>query len=167
MKYPLLLACLLIVTVGVAQDQKWKGKFEQLDQMLPTPNETRSGSGAPGPKYWQQQADYVINAELNDENQSITGSETITYFNNSPDVLKYLWLQLDQNINEKGNNTLKTVTSAVKDSVSTRDIAGDVGLYDFDGGFKIKSVKRVNSSGSVEMSLRSSRLNYRRMKFKH
>jgi Peptidase family M1 domain len=141
MKYPLLLSCLLIVTVSVAQDQKWKGKFEQLDQLLSTPNETRSGSGAPGPKYWQQQADYVINAELNDENQSITGSETITYFNNSPDVLKYLWLQLDQNINEKGNNTLKTVTSAVKDSVSTRDIAGDVGLYDFDGGFKIKSVK--------------------------
>ncbi len=74
---------------------KWKGKFEQLDQVLPTPNEYRTGSGAPGPKYWQQKADYVINVELNDDNQSITGSETITYTNNSPDVLKYLWLQLD------------------------------------------------------------------------
>jgi len=72
---------------------QWKGKFEQLDQMLPTPNEYRTGSGAPGPKYWQQKADYVINAELNDETQIITGSETITYFNNSPDALKYLWLQ--------------------------------------------------------------------------
>ncbi|MBA4144313.1 MAG: aminopeptidase, partial [Cytophaga sp.] len=87
------------------ESPKWQGKFEQLDQLLPTPNEYRSSSGAPGPKYWQQRADYVINAELNDENQSITGSETITYFNNSPDALKYLWLQLDQNINEKGNNT--------------------------------------------------------------
>ena len=151
MKYPILFACLLIVTASVAQDQKWKGKFEQLDQMLPTPNEYRSGSGAPGPKYWQQQADYVITAELNDENQSITGSETITYFNNSPDVLKYLWLQLDQNINEKGNNTFKTVTTAVKDSVSTRDIAGDVGLYDFDGGFKIKSVKDASGKNLVYM----------------
>src|SRR5436189_887599 len=82
---------------------KWQGKFEQLDQLLPTPNEYRTGSGAPGPRYWQQQADYVINAELHDDTQSITGAETVTYFNNSPDALKYLWLQLDQNINAKGN----------------------------------------------------------------
>src|SRR6185295_4152215 len=101
---------------------KWKGKFEQLDQLLPTPNEYRTGSGSPGPKYWQQRADYVINAELNDENQSITGSETITYFNNSPDVLKYLWLQVDQNIYEKGNLTSKTDTYAVKDSASTKEM---------------------------------------------
>src|SRR5258707_15862140 len=84
---------------------QWKGKFEQLDQMLPTPNEYRTGSGAPGPKYWQQQADYDIKVELNDDNQSITGSETITYLNNSPDVLKYLWLQLDQNLFAKDSNT--------------------------------------------------------------
>jgi hypothetical protein len=96
----LTLSCLavLFATGLQAQDApKWKGKFEQLDQLLPTPNEYRSGSGAPGPKYWQQKADYVINVELHDDNQSVTGSETITYTNNSPDVLKYLWLQLDQN----------------------------------------------------------------------
>ena len=120
---------------------KWQGKFEQLDQLLPTPNEYRTGSGAPGPKYWQQRADYVINAELHDDTQSITGSETVTYFNNSPDALKYLWLQLDQNINAKDNNTLKTETMSVRDSVSTKSMASDLGLYDFDGGFKIKSVK--------------------------
>src|SRR5215831_18754411 len=97
---------------------QWKGKFEQLDQMLPTPNEYRTGSGSPGPKYWQQRADYVINAELNDENQSITGAETITYFNNSPDVLKYLWLQVDQNIYAKDNNSQKTTTQTVRDSVA-------------------------------------------------
>jgi hypothetical protein len=124
-----------------AQTKAWQGKFEQLDQLLPTPNEYRSGSGAPGGKYWQQRADYTINAELNDENQSITGSETITYFNNSPDGLKYLWLQLDQNINAKGNNTLKTATNSVKDSVDTKAIAASLDLYDFDGGFKIKSIK--------------------------
>ncbi len=90
---------------------QWKGKFEQLDQILPTPNEYRTGSGSPGPKYWQQQADYDIAAELNDENQSISGIETIAYTNNSPDVLKYLWLQLDQNIFMKDSNTGKTSTN--------------------------------------------------------
>lgn len=119
----------------------WQGKFEQLDQLLPTPNEYRTGSGAPGPKYWQQRADYIISAELNDENQSITGTESITYYNNSPDVLTYLWLQLDQNINAKGNNTLKTETNTIRDSLDTRLMAQNLGLFDFDGGFKIKSVR--------------------------
>jgi len=120
---------------------QWKGKFEQLDQTLPTPNEYRTGSGAPGPKYWQQQADYDITAELNDENQSITGSETITYTNNSPDVLKYLWVQLDQNLYDKNSSTFKTATNSVKDSVATKLVAGQLNLWDFDGGYKIKSVK--------------------------
>ncbi|MEY4931603.1 MAG: hypothetical protein RI909_2327 [Bacteroidota bacterium] len=134
---------LMIVSVGVMAQEanKWQGKFEQLDQLLPTPNEYRSGSGAPGPRYWQQRADYVINAELNDNNQSISGSETITYFNNSPDVLKYLWLQLDQNINQKNSMTAMSDDNSIRDSVSTRTLAADLRLHDFDGGFKIKSVK--------------------------
>jgi hypothetical protein len=143
MKRIFLLFVLLASCTAWAQElakPKWQGKFEQLDQLLPTPNEYRSASGAPGPKYWQQRADYLINAELNDENQSITGSETITYFNNSPDALKYLWLQLDQNINAKGNNTLKTATNTVRDSITTKTIAVDLGLHDFDGGFKIKKI---------------------------
>jgi hypothetical protein len=120
---------------------KWQGKFEQLDQLLPTPNEYRTGSGSPGPKYWQQRADYVITAELNDDTQSLSGAETITYSNNSPDVLKYLWLQVDQNINSKDNNTAKTATNSVRDSVATKELASNLLLYDFDGGYKIKSVK--------------------------
>jgi len=120
---------------------KWQGKFEQLDQLLPTPNEYRSGSGAPGPKYWQQRADYVINAELNDDNQSITGSETITYYNNSPDALTYLWLQVDQNINAKDNKLRSAEVTAIKDSSNTRKMAQDLDLFDFDGGFKIKGVR--------------------------
>ena len=126
---------------SVAQQKEWQGKFEQLDQLLPTPNEYRSGSGAPGPKYWQQRADYLINAELNDSNQSISGSETITYYNNSPDVLKYLWLQLDQNINEANSMTNKTSQYSIRDSVNAQNIAGPLRLHDFEGGFKIKSVK--------------------------
>ncbi len=134
---------LAMLTLGAfAQEQsQWKGKFEQLDQMLPTPNEYRTGSGAPGPKYWQQKADYDIAVELNDDNQSISGTETITYTNNSPDILKYLWLQLDQNLFAKDSNSPKTATSSVKDSVSTKAIAGQLGLFDFDGGHKIKAVR--------------------------
>jgi hypothetical protein len=72
-------------------------KFEQLGTILPTPNEYRTASGAPGPKYWQQRADYDIKAILDEKNLMLHGAETVTYFNNSPDVLTYIWLQLDEN----------------------------------------------------------------------
>ena len=72
-------------------------KFEQLGTILPTPNEYRTASGAPGPKYWQQRADYDIKATLDEKNLMLHGTETVTYFNNSPDVLTYIWLQLDEN----------------------------------------------------------------------
>jgi hypothetical protein len=148
MKRVLLLALIGVASGAVAQQQQtksdapqWKGKFEQLDQMLPTPNEYRTGSGSPGPKYWQQQADYEIAAELNDENQSLSGAETITYTNNSPDVLKYLWMQLDQNIFDKENNTTKTSTGAVRDSAAAKQMLGPLNLWNYDGGYKVKSVK--------------------------
>lgn len=79
-------------------------KFEQMGGILPTPNEYRTASGAPGPKYWQQRCDYDIKCELDEKNLKLTGSETITYFNNSPDVLTYLWLQLDENQHSSVNN---------------------------------------------------------------
>src|SRR3954464_1374530 len=72
-------------------------KFEQLGTILPSPNEQRTASGAPGTKYWQQRVDYDIKCELDEVNNKLTGSETITYFNNSPDVLSYFWMQLDEN----------------------------------------------------------------------
>jgi hypothetical protein len=146
-----LLIFLVIISLGAwSQEQpkpeapKWQGKFEQLDQTLPTPNEYRSGSGSPGPKYWQQQADYDMAVELNDQNQSLSGSETITYTNNSPDVLKYLWVQLDQNILDKESNTAKTQSSTIKDSVAAKTMAGQFNLYDYEGGYKVKSVTDVN-----------------------
>src|SRR5690242_19550581 len=90
--------CFAVITAPVmAQQAKWSGKFEQLDQLLPTPNSYRSSSGAPGSAYWQQQADYEISASVNDETQVLTGSEKITYYNRAPETLTYLWLQLDQN----------------------------------------------------------------------
>ena len=86
-----LILCSLIVGNISAQDN-WGKKFEQLGEMLPTPNSYRTGSGSPGKNYWQQMADYKIAVTLDDINQKITGSETITYHNNSPDNLEYLWV---------------------------------------------------------------------------
>ena len=79
-------------------------KFEQLGTILPTPNEYRTASGAPGPKYWQQRCDYDIKCSLDETNLVLTGAETVSYYNNSPDVLTYLWLQLDENEHSSVNN---------------------------------------------------------------
>src|SRR5690606_1760225 len=130
------------VTAAMAQTPGWQGKFEQLGTLLPTPNEYRTGSGAPGPRYWQQQADYDISIELHDDRQSITGTETITYHNNSPDNLSYLWLQLDQNILSHHNSLHSTVTDKVEDSVAAKTFATRVS--DFKAGFDIKGVKEVS-----------------------
>ena len=89
-------------------------KFEQLGTILPTPNEYRTASGAPGPKYWQQRADYDIKATLDEPNLKIIGSETVTYFNNSPDPLTYLWFQLDENEHNSVNNAGYQDASSLK-----------------------------------------------------
>ncbi len=127
---------------ATAQTSGWQGKFEQLGTLLPTPNEYRTGSGAPGLRYWQQQADYDIRIELHDDRQSITGTETITYHNNSPDNLTYLWLQLDQNILSDHNTLKSTATDQVEDSAAVKTFATRVS--DFKAGFDIKSVQDVS-----------------------
>ncbi len=71
--------------------------FRQLEELLPTPNDYRTASGAPGSRYWQQQVDYLIDVSLDEQTRRITGSERITYHNNSPDTLEYLWVQIDNN----------------------------------------------------------------------
>ena len=87
--------------------------FRQMGTSFHTPNVYRNAAGAPGPMYWQQRADYQMKIALDDEKQQITGNEIITYYNNSPDVLDYLWVQLDQNVREKGNLGELTSTSSV------------------------------------------------------
>ncbi len=92
------------LSIVSGQDRSNHGrKFEQLDQMLRSPNEYRGADGAPGPKYWQQKADYKINCTLDTKEQRIDGSETITYYNNSPVDLPYLWVQLDENEHQSSN----------------------------------------------------------------
>jgi hypothetical protein len=105
-------AALLLAASAVAQPYATKplaaDKFRQLEELLPTPNEQRTASGAPGRAYWQQRADYVIDAELDDTTQSIAGRATITYHNRSPDALTYLWLQLDANLFAKDSDRRTT-----------------------------------------------------------
>ena len=97
---------LLVFGLTIAQDGEngsQKGhentnKFRQMYQEFSTPNLFRTGSGAPGSAYYQQQADYKMDITLNDDTKEISGEQTITYTNNAPEALDYLWLQLDQNI---------------------------------------------------------------------
>ena len=113
-------------------------KFAQLETLLPTPNSYRTASGAPGSDYWQQRADYDIKVTLDDAKQVITGRETITYTNLSPDALPYLWVQLDQNIFDQSSIASATQVGSMQDKVPFQALEGL--LSDFDGGFKIESV---------------------------
>ena len=144
-RHSLLLLGAMATSVSAQQDQRYgRDKFRQLDQELPTPNEQRTASGAPGHAYWQMKADYDIHVEVTEPLASegvlpkLTGTETITYHNQSPDKLEYLWLQLDQNIFEPGSDANTTRTGTIPDSVSTDQLAKWV--KPFDGGYRITSV---------------------------
>ena len=140
-----LLNLIFLFTIIDAAGQEWKGKFEQLGEMLPTPNTYRSSSGAPGPAYWQQRADYAIHVEVNDQNQVLTGSETITYYNQAPEPLLFLWLQLDQNLFAKGSMTSRTATTSIRDSVPAYLFASRNNITDYEGGYKVTSVKEAST----------------------
>ncbi len=94
-------------------------KFEQLGTILSTPNEQRTASGAPGVKYWQQRADYNIKCELDEKALKLTGSETITYYNNSPDPLDYIWMQLDENQHNNNDNANYQSSSVMPKAAGT------------------------------------------------
>ncbi|MDA9267189.1 M1 family metallopeptidase [Salibacteraceae bacterium] len=118
--------------------------FSQLGTTLPTPNSYRTASGAPGHEYYQQKADYEMDIVLDDNQQRIDGKETITYTNNSPDQLSYLWLQLDQNMRAKDSDTKKIRTMSLDEGASYDDIKG---LHnDFDGGFKLMKVTDIEGN---------------------
>lgn len=118
-------------------------KFRQLNEYLPTPNAYRTASGAPGHKYWQQKADYKIDVTLDELEKSISGSANITYYNNSPDTLNYIWLQLDQDkYNSKTSMELGSETvSKTTNSMSFKRFSQYNKAREFDGGFKIASLK--------------------------
>jgi hypothetical protein len=123
----------------LAQTPQQTNPFKQLYQELPTPNEYHAASGAPGHAYWQQQVDYDMKIRLDDENQRIYGEELITYHNNSPDELTYLWLQLDQNMRAEDSDTKLIATGQIDKGMSPNEMKRMHGS--FDGGFKLDYVK--------------------------
>ncbi len=133
---------LLLPVFAVAQTEPtkyWEDKFKQLGPELATPNEQRTASGAPGNAYWQQRADYVMNITVDDATQTLYGEETITYFNQSPDALNYLWLQLDQNAFAKDADSYAVEQMKMGESVSYNDLI-DLNPW-YDGGFKLDYVR--------------------------
>jgi hypothetical protein len=141
-----LLSCFFYGVVGQERSNHAR-KFEQLDQVLRSPNEYRGADGAPGPRYWQQKADYKIKCSLDAKEQRINGSEWITYHNNSPSDLSFLWLQLDENehspsaskhhmdpsgmfgvMDEGRLDRLEAVSSLDKYGVKIQKVASDKGL---------------------------------------
>ncbi len=115
-------------------------KFEQLGTMLPTPNTYRTADGSPGQDYWQQKADYKIQVSLNENDHTVQGSETITYYNNAPTPLAYLWLQLDQNLFDKDSDTQKTETLNPADSLNGGFMRW-VFISNCEGGYKVGNVR--------------------------
>jgi len=144
----LALSLLALATFALHAQNVNTSKFRQLGQELPTPNVYRTASGAPGHEYYQQRADYDMSITLDDETQRIYGEETITYTNNSPDELRYLWVQLDQNMRAQNSTTQQIKTGGIfNQRGATAQTAFNQlknnQFYDFDGGFKLAYVKTV------------------------
>jgi hypothetical protein len=130
----------------------FEDKFRQLDEVFPSPNLSRPATGEPGPTYWQQRADYKIQIKLNEDSRSVEGSETITYTNNSPLILKYIWLQLDQNIFEKESiNNLTRPWQGGESSVDFSTLRRQNFMDNFEGGFQELSIKINNKTADTNL----------------
>ncbi|HEV7282474.1 MAG TPA: M1 family metallopeptidase [Pirellulaceae bacterium] len=116
-------------------------KFAQLEPELPTPNEYRTASGAPGHAYWQQQANYEIDVTLDEAKRRLTGRETVTYFNRSPNPLGYLWMQLEQNIFDPNSDANLTETRSGEGRLSFDAFRSLLAKREFPGGYKIDRVR--------------------------
>ncbi|WKD86392.1 Aminopeptidase N [Polaribacter huanghezhanensis] len=152
-KIGLLVLSLVFVAVSSFAQQKEtqqghtnQNKFKQLKDVLATPTSQRTASGAPGKKYTQQKVDYAMNIYLDDDKETITGSETITYHNNSEDELPYLWLQLDQNMRAADSKTPDIQPNRIPKGISKDGYQKTFEDKPFDGGFKITSVTNVDGS---------------------
>ena len=144
----LLFTLSIIATVLIGQNtSNHANKFEQLGNELPAPNVYRGMDGAPGPEYWQQRADYDIECTLDTEEKRLNGKELITYYNNSPSTLRYLWLQLDENQHAADADNLKFDPSSIKPAMSENDLRN---LNPAEGmekhGHKIQSVTDENGN---------------------
>ncbi|GAB3502223.1 M1 family metallopeptidase [Spirosoma knui] len=151
----------LLAQAPTAPTQNANTRFEQLGPMLPTPNTFRTAAGAPGKDYFQNRADYDIKVELDDANQKIIGSEVVTYHNNSSDELRFIWLQLDQNLFAKGSTGSVTRTGGVNESgmsfaqlqnlTSVRERSSQQASDKY--GYKITSVKDAKSGSPLKYTI--------------
>jgi hypothetical protein len=152
MRKLLFLFCFLISASAWSQSSQTNpgsnhaNRFEQLGTGLPTPNEYRTASGAPGPKYWQQRCDYDIKCDLDEQKLRLTGSETISYFNNSPDVLSYLWLQLDENEHSSKNNANYQRGGSLRKMISDKGI-DSIESQTRDNDFGVNISKLTDATG--------------------
>lgn len=149
----LFLTFISILANGYAQDlsnnpgSNHGNKFEQLGMLLPDPNGTRTASGAPGAKYWQQQTDYNIKCELDVKALKLQGSETATYHNNSPDELSYLWVQLNENSRSNVNNAnFQRSTTMPETIISTQAVDRATASVE-NNGLGINITKVTDASG--------------------
>lgn len=121
-------------------------RFEELGFLLPTPNEYRTASGAPGPKYWQQRADYDMDIELDEVRNYVYGKETITYFNQSPDPLSYLWMQLDENVHHANSDNNRDNPSSMKPEMTDVELQ-NLEAYRKLEGYGVNLIKVTDASG--------------------
>jgi len=129
----------------VSTDRLDYSKFRQLEQELPTPNSYRNAAGAPGHAYYQNRADYDIQLNLNEQTHVLTGTEWITYRNNSPDALTYLWVQLDQNMMKPGSMTDKSKKGGIPSSITPEQITEQY-VEPYQGGFNVTEVKSASGA---------------------
>lgn len=122
-------------------------RFEQLGTILPTPNIYRTASGAPGHGYWQNRADYNITAYLDEDKRNLKGSETVTYYNNSPDELDYIWLQLDENEHSSIRNAGYDTSSVLHPSTTDQQLKVTE-LPAKDNGYGVSLEKVTDVSGT-------------------
>jgi len=161
MRHPLIrwLCTLLLVAFLAptpARAQHWlhddgsktnKSIFRLMDEWA-TPNSYRTGAGSPGPDYWQQQVDYVVETSLDTVNHVLTGSERIIYHNNAPEALHFLWVQLDQNVRSIQHSRSYQAQGALPEEISPQ-FRRFVGLTQFDGGHNITRVQLVGHEGAL------------------
>lgn len=153
MKIKSLILSLLIPISFFAQDIKNNptsnhgNKFEALGTILPTPNVYRTASGAPGHEYWENRADYDIAAYLDEDKRNLKGEETITYYNNSPDDLDYLWLQLDENQQSSVKNAGYDDNSTLPKITTTENLKA-TNLPEKDNGYGVNLEKVTDENGN-------------------
>jgi hypothetical protein len=155
MKKSILFSSLLAIAISftsVAQEVKTEekkreqghyneNKFRQMYDIMATPNMFRTASGAPGPAYYQQKADYKMDIEIDEKNQKLYGNETVTYYNNSPEALEYLWVQLDQNMRAQNSKTPLVSNQRIAPALTPEKFAKEFMESGFDGGFNIEYLK--------------------------